>query len=103
MLGGPGDVDIVSDTVGVPRTAPGGDTIQIPPVPLLNGKNQKRIRIPSSRCAMKSETGSGEAEITHSTWTWGDMTPSQLAAALSSRDTTSPAIGRVLVCPSQQR
>jgi len=56
------DVEKVCDTVRLSRMAP------IPPAPLFNGKNQRRIRIQSLQCATESDTGSGVAEMTQSTW-----------------------------------
>ena len=46
------DVDKVCD-IGLSRTTP-----KIPPVPLFNGRDQRRIRIQSLQCAMESDSGS---------------------------------------------
>jgi len=67
VFGGSDGVGIVCDTVGFSGAAPGDESRKIGPVPLFNGKNQGRIRIQSSPCAMGSNTGSGEMRTTSST------------------------------------
>ena len=84
------------------ETALRDDLRKIPPVLQLNEKI-KGVRIQSSLCAIESDTGTGETRTTLSTWAQGGMTPLQLAAALSSCDTTSVTFGRNFISPSQQR
>ena len=52
-----GDVDKFCD-IGLSRTTPGDDLRGIAPVPLFNGRDQRRIRIQSLQYAMESDSGS---------------------------------------------
>ena len=64
------DVENVCDTVRLSRMA----CRKIPPAPVVQWKNQRRIRIRSLPCVMESDTGSGGVGMTQSTWAQASMT-----------------------------